>query len=369
MNRPSARLRRRAAFTLIELLVVIAIIAILIGLLLPAVQKVREAAGRMSCSNNLKQMGLALHTYHDANGTFPWGASDDGNGYFSLPWSVYILPYLEQQNLYKLFNVAALGGNGNQGTESFNNQSPGALGPSSPLLFNNPPNNTNTTTGNPAATPLKVYRCPSSPSPSNAVFQDTWTSQGFGNISGPPAGATSWTVAVTDYVPTSGVTGHIRNAFGLSQIGGGEEGILNDNYAVSIPQISDGTSNTWIVTENGGAPNAWIAGPKMAAGYPFQNPSATFPMGNFMTVQGLGWADAENGDWWVWQGTDSTGTNAGSCFINCNNTGGGIAFAFHTAGANFLYADGHVQFIQQSIDVKTALLIYMFQDGYPIPSY
>jgi prepilin-type N-terminal cleavage/methylation domain-containing protein len=153
-----AMVRLRSAFTLIELLVVIAIIAILVGLLLPAVQKVREAANRVKCQNNLKQIGLALHNYVDAQGRFPPGK---GHDYMqSVPgcpiyprWSphAYLLPYIEQGNLYNSINF------------TFPPETPGMATPV--IDFMPPWENPNRENAIACRTLVPTFLCPSDPAP------------------------------------------------------------------------------------------------------------------------------------------------------------------------------------------------------------
>jgi prepilin-type N-terminal cleavage/methylation domain-containing protein/prepilin-type processing-associated H-X9-DG protein len=352
------RFRRRSAFTLIELLVVIAIIGVLIALLLPAVQKIREAANRISCTNNLKQMGLALHNYHDVYKKFPYGADDNyrdtaGNDYSSLPWGVMILPFLEQDNLYRKFNTRWV------------HPSPNGPAPDITTTYNNPPNNTNVLdpTQNPAATPLKIYQCPSSPS-QGEVYQDTWDNSG--NAYGPYAGNPAWTVSASDYIAISGVLGGFVGRYIPSDIPD-HNGVLNDNFSVRIAMIIDGTSNTWMVGECAGAPNVYVQGSRLFATPPYDPTTQSF------YISGNAWADETNGDQWI-AGTDFDGGVAsgnplthGPCTINCVNIQN--FFAFHPAGANFLYADGHVNFVTQDLDPKIAILRISFRDGMVIPEF
>src|SRR5438128_3409238 len=158
IRRQGTNPRHITGFTLIELLVVIAIIAVLVGLLLPAVQKVREAAARMSCTNNLKQMGLALHNLHDTMGILPTAGSADGKPFSGGPWfpwgegtnwSIYLLPYVEQGNVYSRLTF-----NGDSGWTNDQTQKSGSY-TSSAL------NNVNLING----VGLKLYRCPSDNKP------------------------------------------------------------------------------------------------------------------------------------------------------------------------------------------------------------
>lgn len=354
------RLKKRA-FTLIELLVVIAIIAILIGLLLPAVQKVREAAARLTCQNNLKQLGLAAMNYESAMGGLPWNAITKNNeqppyipfsaGYTAAQGNysgtqgrcsilVTLLPYVEQNTVSPLYTYG--------------------------LDWSDPAN------ASLILMAFKLYHCPSAPTPSTPITYQTgaanYISGGNNSFAPPSSPGASTNIYGSKVYPTTKCVpvGWSADYAAIGQVkttkdslgneiayanpivaaawpfpGYGVKGATRQNGMTRLLEITDGTSQTTLFSEVGGRDQQCYTG----------NSCQAYPAG--LDATGMIWADSDNRI--TVTGTDPTGkTNFGTgpCAMNCNNLQGDI-YAFHINGANIGFADGSVKYVSNSITIST----------------
>jgi prepilin-type N-terminal cleavage/methylation domain-containing protein/prepilin-type processing-associated H-X9-DG protein len=311
------RSRRRAGFTLIELLVVIAIIAILIGLLLPAVQKVREAAARMACSNNLKQLAIAVHSYQDANNHFPASA---GAGYNYNPtspnswsWLAQILPYVEQGNLYTQCGI---------------------------------PTSTINAAGAYAAQPVKSFLCPSDDAANGQPRTDEANIGSTFNYGGAPASVgqtnykgvcgSNWawgTYQITDPNPMFSNNG-LDSGNGIFYRTDGLPG-TGGHGPLTLVKITDGTSDTFMIGED-------IPSLDVHCDWPFFNHATgtcAIPLNSGLRAGQPGYGDPTD-----WPDVYSFRSR-------------------HINGANFAFADGSVEFINNAIDLTLYQQLATYQGG------
>jgi prepilin-type processing-associated H-X9-DG protein len=269
--------------------VVIAILAVLIGLLLPAVQKVREAANRSQCQSNLKQLALAMHNYASAYGGLPPRRLRDIQP--PAGWGTLILPYIEQENLYRGYRFDV---------PFFAPENRAVIG-----------------------TPLKVYQCPSAPVQPRSVeiYNALDNDQPTGSIG-----------AIGDYLVTHTIDDPRLPPGDPFQ--GNQCPALNDNIVRKFAEIRDGTSTTLLITEQAGRPQFWVKGRRLP------------------DDQGPAYANWW-GPWGGWNSfttnayTDDGLMPYGNCAINCNNGSG--HYSFHPGGINIAFCDGSVRFVREGI--------------------
>ena len=303
----------RRGFTLIELLVVIAIIAVLIALLLPAVQAAREAARRAQCTNNLKQIALAMHGYADVyNGLPPWGQSYAvaGVGTVRHGWGVKILPYMEQSTLFAAFNFS--------------------------MSYFHAQNQTVTISS------IATFICPSTPTapviPSGVV----------------QTGTPSWNVnlgaARGDYFTPYGFS----PVFNITPTSARPDylGVLENQNPTPFAAITDGTSNTMLFYELAGRPDYYTKGAKRVRS--FTPGSGTIPY--------LDWgAWASYQELRIQSFTGGENTYDGPCVINCHN-GLNSVYSFHPGGVNTAACDGSVRYMKETV-AKSVIQAYVTKSG------
>jgi prepilin-type N-terminal cleavage/methylation domain-containing protein/prepilin-type processing-associated H-X9-DG protein len=343
--------RKRKGFTLIELLVVIAIIAILIGLLLPAVQKVREAAARAQCQNNLKQMGIALHAHHDALGRLPPGGANDqppfgtdapNSQHWGSSWMVYILPYIEQSSIFQQWQFS-----NNSGYLNANDNAVAS------------------------GVEIKTYFCPASPLPH-------FRAPNQGNA----------VAFIGNYVGISGAVDGLISGFSEKRyndlpcggkISGG--GVMIPNGQLRLIDIADGTTNTIALSEH----SNWLTDTTGKR----QDWRATQPWGWYLGVKSPGIPPAfDNGGGdnrspglttiryqinytmpggWT---NDVTNLGVGIGGYTSNCTGANIPLnSTHSGGVNVVLCDGSVRFVSSSTPLGVLAQLATRDDGVPLPDY
>ncbi len=289
----------RSGFTLIEMLVVIAIIATLAAMLLPAVQKARAAAARASCQNNLRQIALACHTYHDSYKHFPAGVTGDLKGNRGWGWGAQLLPFIDQQPIYQAVDLTQ------------------------PFAPGNAVANGNGGVNSVAATamPIPVYLCPSD---SSAPLQ------GF-TAGGMTLGPSSYVACVGNDLIA------VANAVSPTTA----NGVFYVDSATTMDSIKDGTSQTILVGEKawGMCQNSWAGVPNMGAGPGYLaagigqiGPDNTLPPGPGYTF---------DGKWMVMSHCHFINANA----VTTKDAGCDSFISYHPGGAHFAFADGHVSFL------------------------
>jgi prepilin-type N-terminal cleavage/methylation domain-containing protein/prepilin-type processing-associated H-X9-DG protein len=329
--------RRVSGFTLIELLVVIAIIAILIGLLLPAVQKVRDAAARAQCQNNLHQIILALHNYESTYNYYPAasvGPFNDGTAY-NHGWMTFLLPFVEQNNVYHLYNFNA------------NWYDP----------VNQPAVNVQ----------IKVYQCPAAVGNhvSSGLIDDLFYMDVQLGGNNPAISA-----ATSDYVNVWGVDNALYAANGLSLPGGVSypQGMITTPNTYPPPPggtpgypvaaVSDGLSNTIAVTECANRPQLWVK--NSPSSVPVAGGYAGTTDNTGLVVFGSPWASDLKG--LAPQGSTTDGlSKPGPCVINCNNDW--EIYSLHTGGVNMAMGDGSVRFVSATLSAASFAALITRQGG------
>jgi prepilin-type N-terminal cleavage/methylation domain-containing protein/prepilin-type processing-associated H-X9-DG protein len=351
---------RNRAFTLVELLVVIAIIGILIALLLPAVQAARESARRTQCSNNMKQLGLGLHTFAESRKGIFLPSSWDGLSYPELGilvnpnppntattrvrhnWVPFVLPYIEQQALFERYDFSI----------SWHQQT--ALAPFSP-----------TTDITVTQVQIQNLLCPSTTTKNR--FHHDWQTP------------TTIYGAAIDYAAVKGVDVSLETAGFADVLGPATPAVIparkgmmvadantTDKRPRVLGECKDGTSNTIAIAEVAGRPGLWRAGKQIT--HAVFDPTRAPADANGGDIPGGAWAEQQNG--FLLNGSSQDGTlKPGLCGVNCCNnyaigpggspTSGGRSYddgeiySFHPGGANVALADGSVRFMQKNISIRT----------------